>query len=90
LELCKQRIVQTGHSDFLPCKEAVDAMYRCYTEDKYGDEYHDTIPEAKSNAYNFLNCYFHKYSSLTECMMFFEDSIRQIYRLKDTKLIDYY
>jgi len=89
LELCKQRVVQTDHNDFLPCKGVIDAMYRCYTQEQYGDEYHKTTPEALPHATMFFNCYFHKYATLTHCMMHFEDSVRAIYRTPETKLIDY-
>ncbi len=90
VELCKQRVVQSNHSDFTPCKNAIDAMYRCYTEDKYGDEYHKTTEEAKPYAKKFFDCYFLKPNSFTNCMKHFEDSIRAIYRSPDNKLIDYY
>ncbi len=88
--MCKLRVVQSNYKDFTPCKNIIDAMYRCYTEDKYGQEYHKTIPEAKPYAVKFFNCYFYKYSSLTSCMTHFEDSIRAIYRSPDNRLIDYY
>jgi hypothetical protein len=90
LELCKQRILQTNFEDFTPCKNVVDAMYRCYTEDKYGEEYHKTIDVAKPFAKKFLDCYFYKASSLTSCMEHFEDSIRAIYRSDDNKLTDFH
>ena len=88
--MCKQKINQSNYSDYTPCKAAVDAMYRCYTENKYGDEYHKTTEEAKPYANRFFDCYFFKPSSLTQCMIHFEDSIRAIYRAPDNKLIDYY
>lgn len=90
VEMCKQRIVETNFSSFLPCKNAIDAMYRCYTEDKYGEEYHKTIPEAKPYSNKFFDCYFYKNTSFTSCMKHFEDSIRAIYRTQDNQLIDYY
>jgi hypothetical protein len=90
VEMCKQRIIQTNFSDFTPCKSVVDAMYRCYTEDKYGEEYHKTTEEAKPYAKKFFDCYFKKSTSLSGCMVHFEDSVRAIYRSKDNTLIDYY
>jgi len=89
LELCKQRIVESDHPDFLPCKGPIDAMYRCYTENQYGDEYQTTTKEALPHAMRFFNCYFYKHSSLTNCMIHFEDSVRAIYRTEGTKLTDY-
>jgi hypothetical protein len=66
-------------------------MYRCYTEEKYGDEYNKTpVQEAQPYTNKFFNCYFHRGNSLTKCMKHFEDSIRAIYRTPDNKLIDYY
>lgn len=87
--MCKQRVLQTKYKDFSPCKAVIDAMYRCYTEDKYGDEYHKTTDEAKPYAQKFFNCYFYKNTTLTECMVHFEDSIRAIYRNGENKLTDY-
>jgi len=90
VELCKERIVQSNYPDFTPCKAAIDAMYRCYTEDKYGEEYHKTTEDAKPYAKKFFDCYFFRPNSFTMCMKHFEDSIRAIYRSPDNKLIDYY
>ncbi len=90
VEMCKQRIIETNFRDYTPCKAAIDAMYRCYTQDKYGDEYHKTTDSAKPFADKFFNCYFKKGTSLTECMIHFEDSVRSIYRSSDNQLIDYY
>jgi hypothetical protein len=88
--MCKQKILQSNHHDYTPCKAVLDAMYRCYTENKYGDEYHKTTEEAKPYANRFFDCYFFKTTSLTECMVHFEDSVRAIYRSEDNKLTDYY
>ncbi len=89
--MCKKKVIESGHDNYLPCKEAIDAMYRCYTEDKYGDEYHKTpVEEAKPYSNKFFNCYFHRGNSLTKCMKHFEDSVRAIYRTPDNKLTDYY
>ena len=90
LELCKQRIIQTNASSFLHCKGVIDAMYRCYTDDKYGDEYDKSPEVAFPFAKKFFDCYFFKYKSLNGCMAHFEDSIRAIYRSPDNKLLDYY
>jgi hypothetical protein len=90
VELCKRRVIESDYDNYSPCKNAIDAMYRCYTENKYGDEYHNTIDQAKPYAKKFFNCYFFKTNSLTSCMKHFEDSIRAIYRSTDNKLIDYY
>lgn len=90
LEMCKQRVLQSNYHNYTPCKNAIDAMYRCYTEDKYGDEYHKTIDEAKPYANKFFDCYFFGPNSLTHCMKHFEDSIRAIYRSQNNKLTDYY
>ena len=90
MQLCKQKIIQSNYADYTPCKAAIDSMYRCYTENKYGDEYHKTTTEAQPYANKFFDCYFLKPSSLTVCMKHFEDSIRAIYRSPDNKLIDYY
>lgn len=87
--MCKQRIVQSKYADYTPCKPVIDAMYRCYTEDKYGEEFHKTTEEAKPYAVNFFDCYFKTNGTMNECMEHFENSIRAIYRSPDNKLIDY-
>ncbi len=87
--MCKQRIVQTNHPDFLPCKAVIDAMYRCYTQDLYEEEYDQIQAPAAIYAFQFYECYFRKNSSLTDCMIHFENSIRALYRLPETKLTDY-
>jgi hypothetical protein len=89
VQMCKQRMNETKYPNYLPCKAGIDAMYRCYTEDKYGDEYHKTTIEAKPYADKFFDCYFRRHTSLTVCMKHFEDSVRAIYRNPDNKLIDY-
>ncbi len=88
--MCKQRMIQSNYPDYTPCKEVIDAMYRCYTEDKYGNEYDKTTEPAKPYMNKFFDCYFYKPNSLTECMVHFEDSVRAIYRSPDNTLIDYY
>lgn len=90
LELCKQRVIQTNSNTFLPCKGVIDAMYRCYTEDKYGEEYNKVPEVASPYAKKFFDCYFFKHNPLSGCMAHFEDSVRAIYRSPDNKLIDYY
>jgi hypothetical protein len=83
-------MIQSNYPDYTPCKEVIDAMYRCYTEDKYGNEYDKTTEPAKPYMNKFFDCYFYKPNSLTECMVHFEDSVRAIYRSPDNTLIDYY
>lgn len=90
LELCKERIIHSQHSDYTPCKAVVDSMYRCYTQEKHGDEYHQINEDAKPYMRSFFDCYFYKGTSLTYCMKHFEDSIRVIYRSEDNKLNDYF
>jgi hypothetical protein len=90
VQFCKERIIQTNYHDFTPCKQAIDAMYRCYTEDKYGDELHKTDEIAQPYAKKFFDCYFFKKTTMYDCMEHFSDVVRAIYRQPDTKLIDYY
>ena len=89
LELCKLRVLQTEHEDYLPCKNAIDSMFKCYSDSKYGEEYHKVESVAKPYALEFFDCYFKKSASLTECMYHFENSIRALYRAPNNKLIDY-
>ena len=89
VDICKKNINQRLKSSFLPCKETLDAMFRCYTNDTEGTEYHQIRSVGQPYMQKFLGCMFVRGSKIEDCMEHFENSIRAIYRNGDHKLIDY-
>ena len=90
LSKCKEKVVATRRTNYLSCKDTLDAMFRCYTNDSDSQEYHTLYESGKPYMNKFYDCYFKKDSTLENCMVHFEDSIRSIYRNKpEHNLIDY-
>jgi len=90
LELCKQRILQTNYPNFLPCREVLQNMYACYTDDNYGKNFLEGPEEMVPHMKSFMDCYFTKNTSLTDCMKNVEDGVRAVYRKDASKFADYY
>lgn len=90
LDVCRSKVINDNRKSFLGCKETLDAMFRCYTNDADVTEYHKVREVAKPYMNKFMNCLFTKESLFDSCMVHFEDSIRAIYRDKEHGLIDYY
>ena len=90
VESCHQEMVLNNSDTFLPCKEPIDALWRCYTEDKYGKSIRDAPAEAKPYEKNFYDCLFKPASGTDLCMHHFQDMIRTIYRSDDNELCDWY
>ena len=90
LDLCRKKVLSSERKSFLACKPIVDSMYRCYTNNAEGEEFHNIREDAKPYMNNFLNCIFKSDSNFDNCMSHFEDSIRSIYRSDKHGLIDYY
>ena len=55
-------------------------MWRCYTEEKYGQSIRDAPDYAKQYEKNFYDCLFREGSGMDLCMNHFSDMIRTIYR----------
>ena len=66
--------------NFLACKEPIDAMWRCYTEGKYGESIRDAPDYAKQYERKFYDCMFREATGLDLCMNHFTDMIRSIHR----------
>ena len=90
VEFCHLEMVNNKSETFLPCKEPIDAMYRWYTEDKYGSSIRDAPKFAKPYEKEFYNCLFRPASGTDLCMSHFHDVVRSIYRSEDTQLCDWY
>ena len=89
MELCKQRILSTNHKDFLPCKESLESVYACYSDNQYDKNILNGPEELVPHMKKFMDCYFTKTTSLTDCMVNVEDGIREVYRKDPSKFIDY-
>ncbi len=90
VEFCHQEMIKNNSETFLPCKEPIDAMWRCYTEDKYGASIRDAPEEAKPYEKNFYDCLFKPASGTDMCMEDFHDMIRSVYRSDENELCDWY
>ena len=42
VELCHTQMLAQNSDNFLACKEPIDGMWRCYTEEKYGTTIRDS------------------------------------------------
>ena len=76
--------------NFLACKEPLDAMWNCYTENKYGNSIRDAPAVSKPYERNFYNCLFREGSGTDVCMGHFSDMVRAIYRSPENELCDWY
>ena len=47
VDVCHTSMLAQGADNFLACKEPIDMMWRCYTEEKYGSSLRDAPEYAK-------------------------------------------
>ena len=90
VELCHNEMLRTNQDSFLPCKEPIDALYRWYTEDKYGESIRDAPETAKIYEKRFYDCLFRPTSGVDIWMNHFHDLVRSIYRSDENELCDWY
>ena len=83
-------MVEQRSNNYLACKPIVDSLYKCYTEEKYGQSIKDAPAESKPYEQKFYNCMFREGSGMELCQNHFHDMIRTIYRSEDNKLNDRY
>ena len=74
--------------NFLACKEPIDGMYRCYTEEKFGLSIRDAPDYAKKYETKFYGCLFREGTGMDLCMNHFSDIVRSIYRNEPGELND--
>lgn len=74
---------------FLPCKQLVDAHYRCLTDDLYGQGIENAPSVAEAGRTDFMNCAFKHLEPMPFCRRYFDEVLRSIYRMPKTKLTDY-
>ena len=68
-------MLQQGADNFLACKKPIDAMWRCYTQGKYGDSIRDAPAYAKPYEAKFYDCMFRDATGLDVCMGNFSNMV---------------
>jgi len=76
--------------NFLACKEPIDGMWRCYTEEKYGNSIRDAPDYTKKYEEKFYDCMFRDATGMDYCKPHFNSMIRSIYRSGESTLNDRY
>ena len=79
-------MLQAGTDNFLACKEPIDGMWRCYTEEKYGQSIRNAPAYTKPYEKKFYDCLFREASGLDLCMNNFTNMIRSIHRSGESTL----
>ena len=83
-------MLQSKSDNFLACKAPIDGMWRCYTEEKYGQSIRDAPDYTKKYEKNFYDCLFREGSGMDMCHSHFNNMIRAIYRSGESELNDRY
>ena len=83
-------MLQQKSDNFLACKEPIDGMWRCYTEEKYGNSIRDAPDYTKKYEKRFYDCLFRDGSGMDMCQPQFTNMIRAIYRSGESTLNDKY
>ena len=86
VDVCHTSMLLHNADNFLACKEPIDAMWRCYTEEKYGQSIRDAPEYTKKEEAKFYNCMFRDASGLDVCMNHFSGMVRQIHRSGESTL----
>ena len=90
VEVCHAQMIEQNSNNFLACKEPIDGMWRCFTEEKYGLSIRDAPEYAKPYEKKFYDCLFRDASGTDLCMNHFTDMVRTIYRSGESTLNDKY
>ena len=90
VELCTTEMIKQNSDNFLACKAPIDGMWRCYTENKYGNSIRDAPDYAKEYEKKFYECLFRKGTGMDVCVTHFTDMVRSVYRSPDNELCDWY
>ena len=86
--MCHAQMIEQNSNNFLACKQPIDGMWRCFTEEKYGQSIRDAPEYAKPYEKSFYNCMFRDGSGTDLCMHHFTDMVRTIYRSGESTLND--
>ena len=86
VDVCHTSMLMQGADNFLACKEPLDMMWRCYTEEKYGNSIRDAPDYTKHHEKALYECLWRDASGLDVCMGHFSDMIREIHRSGESTL----
>lgn len=86
VDVCHTSMLQQNADNFLACKTPIDAMWRCYTEEKYGLSIRDAPEATKRHEAQFYDCLFRDASGMDVCMQHFSDMVRTIHRSGESTL----
>jgi hypothetical protein len=86
VDVCHTSMLMQGADNFLACKEPIDMMWRCYTEEKYGNSLRDAPEYTKQHEKAFYECMFREATGLDVCMRHFTNVIREIHRSGESEL----
>jgi len=86
VDVCHTSMLKAGSDNFLACKEPIDAMWRCYTEEKYGKSIRDAPEYTKRYEAEFYDCLFRDASGTDLCMSSFSNMVRAIHRSGESEL----
>ena len=86
VDVCHAAMLAQGADNFLACKKPIDAMWRCYTEEKMGASIRDAPAYTKPYEEKFYDCMFRDASGLDICMGNFSNMIRAIHRSGESEL----
>lgn len=86
VDVCQMQMLKAGADNFLACKKPIDAMWRCYTEEKYGQSIRDAPAYTKPYENKFYDCLFRDASGLDICMSHFGNMVRAIHRSGESEL----
>ena len=83
-------MLKNGADNFLACKAPIDAMWRCYTEEKYGQSIRDAPDYTKAYEKKFYDCMFRDATGTDVCMNHFTDMVRSIHRSGESELVTHF
>jgi hypothetical protein len=90
VDVCHTQMLKDKSQNFLACKAPLDGMWRCYTEEKYGQSIRDAPDYTKKYEKKLYDCLFREGSGMDICQPHFSNMIRAVYRGGDNKLNDKY
>ena len=86
VDVCHTSMLIQNADNFLACKEPIDGMWRCYTEEKYGSSIRDAPDYTKKHEAQFYDCMFREATGLDVCMNKFSNMVRAIHRSGSSEL----
>ena len=90
VDVCHTQMLKESSDNFFACKEPLDGMWRCYTEEKYGLSIRDAPDYTKKYEAKLYDCLFRDATGMDLCQPQFNNMIRSIYRSGESTLNDKY